>query len=178
MSNNTYVYVGLKEESATAASATDGVGRVVVAVIASSSGIRPDFSLWGTPALSATMVSVTKPQVFSGVHLARATQLVNGAQMTGRPVASVDLSSAIATTSFQWPVAGTLNNFTTVIEFDPHGVARLQTQGSYDTSIFNFLEVPLLPAYGDQVASTATQMANQAAIQVDGVTGQVRIYRP
>jgi hypothetical protein len=167
----------------TTPTAANGTGRVTMVAIASEDGTRPDFSLWGSPNLSSNVVVIAKPQIFDNVHVAIATDLVNGATMTDRPsgpiVTDLGSSGTVARTIFSWPLSGTpKNTFTKVIEFDPQGVARIQSGNSYDSSISSYIEIPLVPAHGTEVASTAAQMADQAAIQVDGVTGDVRIYRP
>jgi prepilin-type N-terminal cleavage/methylation domain-containing protein len=184
MGNNTYVYVGVQEVSPISANATSGTGRLVVTAIASVDGSRPAVSDWGTSALSSDVVTIQKPEIFDGVHLTTDTALANSGNMERpTPSSSADLGGLGAdqadwTTSFPWPLSGTpRNTFSKVVEFDPQGVARVQVsaQPGYDPSIPSYIEIALVPAHGTQVAAA---VPNQAAIQVDGVTGAVRIYRP
>jgi prepilin-type N-terminal cleavage/methylation domain-containing protein len=179
MSNRTYVYVGLQEVSSDGSSSSS-TGRVFLVEIASIDGIRPPFSDWGGAELSADVIAIQKPEIFDYVHLASASALTNGSNMTTRPAASFDLGASNSSLSFQWPLSGAAqNNFQKVVEFDPLGVARVQTESTaYDTSIKSYIEVPLLTAHGDTGANNSVEIANQAAVQVDGVTGAVRIYRP
>ena len=63
--------------------------------------------------------------------------------------------------------------FTKVINFDPEGTARIQTATNSDT-IDPYLEIGLQQARGTLVISNS----NCAVIQVDGITGAGKIYRP
>jgi hypothetical protein len=151
----------------------DGIGRVAVAVVASQDGSRPYAN---TPApLSGNISAISKVRYFDNVHLAAAGELNNGASMTGRPAAAVDLAGTTAKTTFQWPISNPAqHNFSKVIEFDPQGVPRVQSGATYDSSVSTCIEIALVPAQGNAVTATG----NQAAIQIDGVTGAVRLYRP
>jgi len=173
MGKDTYVYVGMQEVDAVNPNPVNGTGRLVVAVVTSLDGARP----YTTGSLAAAdIAAISKPQYFNAAHLTSASSLVNGSTMKGRPAASVDLSAATATTAFSWPLTGTPEyNFTKVIEFDPQGVARVQASGAYNASIQACIEIPLIPAHGNIAAASVN---NQAAVQIDGVTGAVRIYRP
>ncbi len=95
--------------------------------------------------------------------------------MTGRPAAAIDLGNSTAKTTFQWPISSSAkHNFVKVIEFDPQGVPRVQAGAIHDSSVNNCIEIALVPANGNVAAVNA----NQAAIQIDGVTGAVRLFRP
>jgi Tfp pilus assembly protein FimT len=82
-------------------------------------------------------------------------------------------------TRFSWPLGSTFNssdsqyNFSTVINFDPQGVARVQTKINKD-SLGQYLELGLLQTHGAVVSGTS----NVAALQVDCMSGANRIYRP
>jgi len=173
MAKNTYVYVGMQEVDGTRPSVANGVGRVAVAVVASLDGTRPYTS---GPLATTDIAEISKPQFFNSTHITTATSLVNGVNMTSRPTCAVDLSSATASTTFQWPLTGTAQySFVKVIEFDPQGVARVQTGTAYSPSVQSYIEIPLVAAHGDIAAAN---IGNQAAVQVDGVTGAVAVYRP
>jgi prepilin-type N-terminal cleavage/methylation domain-containing protein len=180
MANSTYVYVGFQEVDGIKPTSTDGTGRLMVDVIASSNGTRPYTSLSGAaPSITTNVIQINKIEALDNVHLAAATTLTNG-NMSTRPVAAVDLSSIDSTASFQWPLTNPAfqNMFKKVIEFDPQGTARVQTGANFDSSISNYIEIPLVTAHGDQAPTTQAQLANQAAVQVDGMTGALRTYRP
>ena len=174
---NTYVYFGVQEVDAAAPTAADGVGRIVVAIAASLDGTRPYTVLSGTPSLQGGGIGlIDRPRSFDNVHLASSAALTNGTNMTGRPAPSCDLSGTAATTTFQWPLAGApKSRFSKVIEFDPQGVARVQTDTIYRPAVSGYIEIPLVAANGRSAASTNP---NQAAIQVDSMTGAVQLYRP
>jgi prepilin-type N-terminal cleavage/methylation domain-containing protein len=173
MAKNTYVYVGIQEVDAMHPTSTNGVGKVAVVTVASLDGTRP----YTTGALNtANIASITKPQFFTNTHIASSATLVNGANMTSRPAASIDLSSATATTSFQYPLTGPAQfSFSKVVEFDPQGVARVQTGSGFNPSVQAYIELPLVPAQGNLATAN---ISNQAAVQVDGITGAVSVYRP
>jgi prepilin-type N-terminal cleavage/methylation domain-containing protein len=174
MAKHTYVYLGLTDTEASIPAPGTGTGRIVVAVVTSLDGTRP----YRTGPLSAdNLAPISRLCYFTNTRIATAASLVNGDRMKGRPTASVDMGGAAATTTFTWPLTGAAQyNFSRVIEFDPQGVARVQSGGAYNPSIQTQIEIALSPWNGG--ASTTTNMANQAAVQVDGVTGAVRIYRP
>lgn len=174
---NTYVYVGMQEVDSLMPSVADGVGRIVVGVVASLDGTRPYTTLSGTPSLVAGSIGmIDKLHDYNNVHLVDSSALTNGSNMTGRPTAWVDLARTASTTTFQWPLGGApRNRFSKVIEFDPQGAARVQTDTVYRASVSGFIEIPMVSAKGN---SAVESHPNQAAIQVDSITGVVRLYRP
>jgi prepilin-type N-terminal cleavage/methylation domain-containing protein len=173
MAKNTYVYVGMQEVDGMQPSASNGVGKIAVAVVASLDGTRPYTT---GPLVASDLAAISKPQIFGDTHLTKSSTLINGAGMTSRPTASVDLGSTSATTTFQWPLSGTpQNSFLKVIEFDPQGSARVQTGAAFNPSVEAYIEIPLVSAHGN---AAAANISNQAAVQVDGVTGAVAVYRP
>jgi prepilin-type N-terminal cleavage/methylation domain-containing protein len=173
MAKNTYVYVGIQEVDGVQPSAANGVGQIAVAVVASLDGTRPYTT---GPLTAADLTAISKPTFFKNAHLTKSSTLVNGSGMTSRPPASIDLGSTTASTSFQWPLSGTAQcSFLKVIEFDPQGLARVQTGTAFNPSVQAYIEIPLVSAHGNIAAANT---GNQAAVQVDGVTGAVAIYRP
>jgi len=181
MANKTYVYAGLKEVDVITANPS-GIGRVGIAVIASLDGTQPWSSTITNITPSATITNTTlisKLRYFDNLHITNTGSLTSGTNMTSRPSNSVlDLSTSTSQVIFNYSNASSGANypFTQVIEFDPHGVARVQTNDFPDTSINStYIEIPLVPCRGNQALTTP---ANQAAIQIDGITGAVRVYRP
>ena len=181
-SNHTYVYVGLQEASSS--TATTGVGHVSVAVVASVTGTRP----YTTPqALTSSGVStVGKLEYLDNVDITSTTVPTNG-NLAARPTPATTLpapgflylgnSNVKSTVTFTWPLSGTAQHtFAKVIEFDPQGVARVQQSSTaFDPTIPAYIEVDLLPTHGAVASTTVT---NAVVIQIDGMTGAVRTYRP
>lgn len=176
MANNTFVYVGLEEVDGINPTSSNGVGEIVMAAVATSDGTRSGYGV-----ISSNIFPISKAVIFQNVHLTNALSLTSG-NMINRPGQSgyatpnlpiVDISTNTSAVSFQYPLfpAPSKYIFQKVIEFDPQGVPRVQS----GSSIQNYFEIPLIPAHGN---TAATNSANQAAIQIDGVTGAVRIYRP
>lgn len=183
MANNTYVYVGLQEVDVIKAqsrtpSYTDGVGRVAVAAISILDGTAPSWSSQTNLTASGNISPISKLRYFDNLHLTNAGTLTQGTNMTKRPGQSsvTDLSVRNSAITFGWPIpSGTTYSFRKVIEFDPQGVARVQSDlSSRSTSIQPYIEIALLPARGN----LAPTNANQAAIQINGITGAVNLYRP
>lgn len=191
MGHDIYVYVGL-EELNPALSNTKGVGQVAVAVVGSTGGSRPYGNTPGPLSDTGTspVTLITRPQIFDNLHIASAADLTNG-NMAARPASStmgfVDLGSVMntgagkSTVTFQWPLSGAAK-YTfdeVVIEFSPQGSARFQVQSTFSGNIPSYLELPLLPAHGTMIPTGAElAKANEAALQIDGTTGVVEMYRP
>lgn len=183
MANNTYVYVGLQEidvlkaQSSTPTN-TAGVGRVALALVASKTGLRPYMNT-PSPLPSSDITPLGKLRYFDNLHITNSESLSTSGKMN-RPSASTydvaDLSTNQALTTFQWPLTGTAQyNFTNmVVEFSPQGTATIQTVSSTLSPPSQYLEIALLPTRGN----TVLEGANQAAIQINGITGAVTLYRP
>ncbi len=176
MAQNTYVYVGVQEVDAVSPTSTDGIGRVAVAAVASKSGQRPANS-------SAETVAISKVLLLDGAHITNVASLGSAGNMQ-RPVAAggpaVDLGQSAAATNYQfaWPlgaVAGSARyKFSKAVEFDPQGVVRVPTTNSYAQVLQPYIEIGLVTARGN----SATTSSNQAVIQINGITGAARIFRP
>ncbi len=191
MGNHSYVYVGLEELDPTS-SGTAGVGRVAVAVVSGTGGTRPYGNTPGplSDTGSTPVIPIARLQIFNNLHIANATDLTNG-NMATRPPSStmgfVDLGSVMNTgtgksmVTFQWPLSGSAQ-YTfdqVVIEFSPEGTARFQSQPTVTSTVPSYLEVPLLPTHGTTLPTgEALLRANEAALQIDGMTGEVQTYRP
>jgi prepilin-type N-terminal cleavage/methylation domain-containing protein len=236
MANNTYVLAGIIEVSSTlssSAASQPGVaagavgGRIAMAAIASTTGMRPYIissnikntwqSGYGTGlniAASANVagggfVPVTKLASFQNIHL---VDLQYGASQPpgsggmARPVVSqyYDIPNALcySAAGFGWPLGTHIFNGTPtsqyifnspsnttpkVIEFDPQGSARIiTTQGPGGTPLLDaipqYIEIGLQPSHGTVASGPPASQVNNpgqiAAIQIDGMTGAIRIYRP
>lgn len=170
MSKNTYVYLGIQEVDAMNPTPSDGFGRLVIAVIASKAGTR-------ATNFSSGLVGLGKVQVLEGVHLARVDSLKTDGNMSRRP-ADLDLGSddSKSQAPFTWPFEGAPQyRFSRVLEFDPQGVVRVQTNAAGSSSVVPYIEIALVSAKGNTVSSTSS---NQAAIQINGITGIIRVFRP
>jgi len=93
---------------------------------------------------------------------------------------------------FGWPLGTYINpgskpaaqyTFLTAVEFDPQGTARFITsksQTTYPDAVAPYLEIGLEAAHAG-AAAAVSQPGNAgeiAAIQINGITGAVHIYRP
>ena len=68
--------------------------------------------------------------------------------------------------------------FEKVIVFSPQGVARIQSATNGD-EVKQHIEIGLQPTRGNQTPPLPKpNEGEQAAIQLDSMTGAVRIYRP
>ena len=201
MANNLYVYVGIAEVNADVAvetvpqsPATDnGGGRLAVAVVAVRDGTRgydllsslPD-PAWTAYSSGAALIPLGKPEMYENVHLAKTLGPIPARGSMARPATSgtYSLGNAVckSITPFSWPLGTALGsgqyNFEKVIQFDPQGVARIQYATNQDI-IAGWMEVALQQTHGSMIPpEPATPTGAIAAIQVDGMTGAVRVYRP
>jgi prepilin-type N-terminal cleavage/methylation domain-containing protein len=177
MANNTYVYVGIQEQDGINPTAAAGVGQVALGIVASVNGLRPYSNSPATPsALSVSNITpVGKVKYFVNLHLTNASTAGTNGNMN-RQVAEIDMgTNTNSVTTFQIPTSGTAKySFKRVVEFDPQGIARYQSNAANLNSVINYLEIPLMTARGNKAITNP----NTAAIQIDGITGAVRLYRP
>jgi hypothetical protein len=75
--------------------------------------------------------------------------------------------------------------FVKVVEFDPQGSARVisgSNPASFPDAIPQYIEIGLQPAHGAVAAGPpadqATHAGQIAAIQINGISGAVQMYRP
>lgn len=176
MANNTYVYLAIDEFDANNTKLVQGDGRIAVAIVASKNGVRPaKLDGIGT-------IPVSRLMKFDNAHLATGDVGADGKmeRTTGAPEV-VNLATQGAASALTWSAGGDSTEFRKVIEFDPQGVARpqvdLATPGVTGKTIVGWIEIGLQPSHGGNV-SNASNEKNVAAIQVDGTTGAVRLYRP
>ena len=177
MANNTYVFVGFAEvdgvQSESVRPQQPGTGRLLVGVAASKDGTRgyevanPGSSWSG----AANLVPLSKLRRFDGVHLA---DVLPSPTADMQPVAdSSKLGQVTVTTPFDWPIDGgqKVCTFSRVIQFDPQGSATIPS----GDELSRWLEVALRPARGSQIDPASP---NFAALQINGITGAVRLFRP
>lgn len=171
MARNTFVFVGIAEVDGTqpesAVQTSSGVGRVMLAAVASKNG-RKNMD-------TSNLMPVSKIYRFDNVHL---DDQVGTAGNLARP--AVDANNKVASGSFvmdsayafDWPVGGSARySFKKVICFSPSGaVSNDLTTGDFA----KWMEVGLVEARGNAVPAAP----NAAAVLLDGVTGSVSVYRP
>lgn len=177
--NNTYVWVGFYEEdgsrNSTTPNPTPGTGRIVISTVASKDGTMI-YEPANPAAIDPTrLIQLNKLTKINNMHLKTfAVGKGTGDNFDNRPPATGgsaqigDSSPPDSTTPFQ----SAQYTFKKAIEFNPRGEARINNSGYPITQI---LEVGLQPTHG---ATPDSGNANVAAIQVSGITGNVKIYRP
>ena len=196
IANNAYVWVGFFEEDGSKDSAvneaTPGIGRVIVVSISSKNGTR-NYDTANPPGKldSTNLCAIDKLQKFDSLHLSTLNGYSNQGAVPAiggmaRPVIkdnNYDLGNpaCVASTGFSWPLQGVVSRYTfsKIINFDPRGVVRIQSASNGDF-IPPYIEVGLQSAHGNVAPSLPSDQnkGDHAAIQIDGMTGSTRIYRP
>ena len=102
------------------------------------------------------------------------------AQTTLSPTGNQTTFTYPAPTSATNPVASPQYTFTKIIEFNPQGEASKITENTYaGAGPQSFLEIALQPVHGNLVDPRYAGTKNAAsAIQIEGLTGQTKVYRP
>jgi prepilin-type N-terminal cleavage/methylation domain-containing protein len=203
MANNLYVYVGLVEVNADVAAdavpqtpATSSAGgRVVLATVASRDGTRGYDLLssilepaWTNYGNGSGLFALGRVETYENVHLAASL----GEPPTTGPMARPSVGNSYrlgstackSVTPFAWPLGSELKPgqgqyfFEKVIQFDPQGVARIQYSTNQD-NIVGWMEIGLQQTHGSVIPPVPEAGAGAVtAIQIDGMTGAVRTYRP
>ncbi len=187
--NNTYTWVGFYEEDANQPN-TAGVGRIILSAVASKDAtamypVNGDAS----PLTPANLIQIDKLVKIDNAHLAELSA-TDVPTRTVVPAASyqvgdssfgnhVSVSSPTSGSTpnkvtFNYPIpaqaGGSTYTFVKIIQFSPVGDAVKIVDTPQP-----LMEVGLRPTHGDV---TDTLTTNCLAIQVEGITGQVRLYRP
>ena len=187
MANNTYTWVGFKEEDVSQSStnpATAGNGRIVMSIVASKDGtIVYDPS---NPAKIDTtkLIQVGKLIKIENTHLWTHTDSPSGAGSTYYTRANVPASYCLESTSppdsltpFQYPVGNpepaAQYTFVKAVQFSPAGEVRINNSTSA-YSLQTAAEIALRPTHGTTVDTISP---NLVAIQFGGAGGDVTIYR-
>jgi prepilin-type N-terminal cleavage/methylation domain-containing protein len=181
LANNTYVYVGLTEVDRTQSAATlpqaAGLGRVVMACVASKDGTNS----------TANLSQIRPTQIFDFLHIAASASTTgNMARPANLTATGADIYNlggqyltATPSPTFSVPIGSTAKyNFTTAGTTTGSWVITINSQGNIlpNGTQHQWLEIDLQPMKGN-AAPTAAQ-GNQAALVIDGVTGAVTVYRP
>jgi type II secretory pathway pseudopilin PulG len=194
--NNTYTWVGFKEENvanpASPNSDTPAVGRLVMSIVASKDGTmlytgNLGISVVLDPASPAPLIQVAKLTKIDNVHLKGFT-----AATATPPPDSFDTRPAVISSAaqigddtyppnpaltFHYPLgtSGTSPGqctFTKVVQFTPRGEAVIDNS---NYALAPVSEIGLEPTHGATVPASIPP--NVVAIQFTGVGGNVRIYR-
>lgn len=204
MANNTYVYLGFAEaDSARPASAvpqaitSSSCGRVAVAMVATKDGTSGYASggLGGwvsnyASGIATNLTPLKNLQYFDNTHLVNLGANPPASGGMARPAVAntsyvITNSTCASSTPFAWPVGTPLDGgwqyrFSSVIQFDPQGVARIQTSANASNNIPSYIEIALQKTHGNVVPAVPADQnsGNQVAIQINAVTGSARVYRP
>lgn len=203
MANNLYVYVGIAEVNADVAAAavpqqaatTTVGGRLALAAVAVRDGTRgyallsslPDPG-WTAYNNGSGLIALGNLEVFENVHLVASLGAPPTEGAMARPAVGstyvLGNAACKSVTPFAWPLGSPLSAsqcqyyFNKVIQFDPQGVARIQYATNQD-NIVRWMEIGLQQTHGSFIpAVPAAGTGAVAAIQIDGMTGSVRNYRP
>lgn len=172
MANNTYVYAAFTERDGIN-SQQAGKGRMIFVVLASKDGTRGYDAANPTQLDPSRLTPVSMPVVITGLQVVDSTQLSGVVQRPTAPSSGrYDMGATTSATPFSSQINGTAYTFDKVIQFDPQGVARIQTASSSD-------DVPVQIELGlkEMRGNTAPANAQGSIIQVAGVSGSVRVYR-
>jgi len=196
MANNTHVFVGIEEVDArqstsatpqNAATATNG-GRVVAVAVASrdgTSGYDNTSLTTGTSLASSSLLLLGKPRRIESLHLldlsATTTPPTTGgmARPSVDPACRVGNTQCVSLTPFSYPLGGTAQyTFTVVIEFGPQGSAKIVSQNG--ASLSKTIEIGVQPTHQSAIPAPPPNQAagTHGAIQIDGLTGNIRTYKP
>lgn len=194
IANNTYTWVGFYEQSSSASVATStspinqqppyvapNVGYLYVAVVAAIDGSKNITRV--DPSSGATVTNLLAVQKLVKIQNIHVTNLnvnwVPAASSTltqtlaGRPLADDCLDDENA--SIVSPYAFSMFNYTfyKTLSFSPRGEAEMDV--TTPGVLQHLIEVGLLPTYGGVINA---QTKNIVALQISGLSGNVKIYRP
>ena len=188
--NNTYTWVGFFEEDSpppASPSASPGIGRIVMSIVASKNGTMLYTGNLGSPVTldptsPAPLIQIGKLTKIDNAHL----KTFPAATATPPPD-TFDTRPAVASTAsqigdtvppnpsltFHYPVGTSPGQytFTKIVQFNPRG------EGVIDNSNYTMTpvsEIGIQPTHGTSVDTNST---NFVAIQFTGFGGSVKIYR-
>jgi len=188
--NNTYTWVGFKEENvanpASPNSDTPAVGRLVMSIVASKDGTMLYTGNLGSPVTldptsPAPLIQVGKLVKIDNLHLktfSSPTATPPPDSFDTRPVIASSASQIgdnappNPSLTFHYPVGSSSSPFTKVVQFTPRGEAVIDNS---NYALAPVSEIGLEPTHGATVPASIP--ANVVAIQFTGVGGNVKIYR-
>jgi prepilin-type N-terminal cleavage/methylation domain-containing protein len=163
MANNTYVWVGFLAEN--------GGPPLTLTVVASKNG--------GNNTDAANLELIAKPLRLGNVRLVAANTNDLNTNHPRRPAVPADGQvgddNFAADVTISVPTGGGASvTFAKLVEFNPRGEACKIGENTFaGAGLPDYLEVALAPARGASVSGQAA-----AAVQVEGFSGQVRVYLP
>ena len=185
MANNTYTWVGFFEEDVSTAStnpATAGAGRIVMSIVASKDGTMMYTAPLSivTALLPANLIQVGKLTKIDNTHLLHLQSYPpttpTSDSFGNRPAVSSTAAQLGDDTPpnpilrFQYPLGSTPQyTFSKIVQFNPRGEAVIDNSNYTSTAVS---EIGIQPTHG--VTLTLT---NYSAIQLTGMSGDVKIYR-
>jgi len=197
VANNTYVFVGLaevdglKDDATQKATSSTGFGRVVMMAAASKDGTKGYTVSGSTVTVNYTtwpagLTAIGKPLIFDNVHLMASLGTGTG-KMQRVPVKAayrVGDPTNITAPKFGYPIGLSYSDstarysFTRVLSFDPQGALRFVSAASGDSlPPDGYVEIGMIPSHGNATVPGSSP-ANQAALLVDCMSGNYRVYRP
>jgi type II secretory pathway pseudopilin PulG len=184
MANNTYAWVGFYEENVSTPStnpATPGNGRIVMSIVASTDGTM----LYTAPLASvvtltpSNLIQVGKLAKVDNAHLktfAPGSGAAPADTFATRPAVSStaaqigDNAPPSPSLRFQYPLASSAQyTFAKAIQFSPRGEGVIDNSNYTSTPVS---EIGIQPTHGLTLSLT-----NISAIQLTGMSGDVKIYR-
>jgi prepilin-type N-terminal cleavage/methylation domain-containing protein len=156
MGENTYVWVGLLPQSAGDAGNVSGADRVVLLAVSARNGLASDLA-------SGQVRAETRVRTLDRLRLGpiEASRL----PAPGRETQDVDDLAASSLGAVTGTLGGKKLTFALLVQFDPRGGARIKSTAS------KWIEIGLQPV-GEGARS------NAGVIQINGLTGQSRLFRP
>ena len=165
MANDTYVVVCFEETDAsipTSQAQNSGTGRVAIQAFSS---LDATLNLTGQ-----NLMRLGRMRIFDNIDLPDASSLSSGT-LPGRPKADYVVGNSGFPAAADEVISGGFT-FSKIIAFDPQGGLHIPTNPSQ--AGLQYLEIDLQQSNGSTAASNAKDVS---AIQVDGLTGAVNIYR-
>jgi prepilin-type N-terminal cleavage/methylation domain-containing protein len=157
MALNTYVWVGVKTVAANDPQNADKTDKVLLVTMAAKNGRESDLE-------SGELIPLVKPAQLQRVKLQKFGDTI--LSDSGRELDGVDdISEASLSPGFQYSGATAKGSYTQLVQFDPSGGVRIKT------SLSRVIEIGIQP-------SLVADSKNIAIIQINGLTGQIRTFRP
>jgi Tfp pilus assembly protein FimT len=182
VANSTYTWVGFFEEDPTqtpTTPATPGIGRIVLSIVASKISTALNANLAtpspsGTALTPASLVQVDKLTKLPNAHVADFSQVATPTRTMVPDPYQVAASTFQNGMIFYYPPTASAQTaqyaFVSIIQFSPLGDATRISDTPQP-----LMEIGLRPTHGN-VADVNTK--DYAAIQITGIGGQLRLYRP
>ncbi len=153
MAKNSYVWVGFASSQE----------NTVISLKTSSDGTKP--TTLNSANNSGSLLTLGKLETFPNVQVSN-----NIASYGGRATTVKQLADSGNTDTFQTKVGSTIYTFNKIIEINPAGEVRIVS----DTTLPRWIEIGLQPMRG----SVKDNSGNSAVLQIAGLTGQSRVFRP